>query len=127
MLREGPVPRLVHGAVEYVVGLLFLAAPILFDFDSGVATGVSIAVGIFLLVVTATTAGLPTSLRNQLALNAHVTVDFVLAIFLIAAPFILGFADEDAPRNFFMILGVAHLLMTIGTRFRERTEQTAPG
>jgi hypothetical protein len=127
MLREGPVPRLIHGAAEYVVGLLFLAAPILFDFDSGIATGVSIAVGIFLLIVTATTAGLPTSLRKQVALNVHVTVDFVLAIFLIVAPFILGFADEDAPRNFFMVLGVAHLLMTIGTRFRERTEQTAPG
>ena len=49
----------------------------------------------------------------------------VLAIFLVAAPFLLGFSDESAPRNFFMILGVVLLLMTIGTRFRERTEQAA--
>jgi hypothetical protein len=127
MLREGPVPTIVHGGLEYVAGLLFLAAPILFDFDSSTATGVSIAVGILILVVTATTDGLPTSLRKQLALTAHITVDFVLAIFLIVAPFILGFADEDTPRNFFMALGVVHLLLTIGTRFRGRTEQPASG
>lgn len=125
MLREGPIPKVVHGATEYVFGVLFLAAPILFDFDSAVATGVSIAVGVLVLITTAVTADLPTSLVGQLALTAHVTVDFVLAIFLVAAPFLLGFSDESAPRNFFMILGVVLLLMTIGTRFRERTEQAA--
>ena len=34
MLREGPIPKVVHGAFEYLLGVLFLAAPILFDFDS---------------------------------------------------------------------------------------------
>lgn len=119
MLREGPVPRVVHGAVEYVLGVLFLAAPILFDFDSSIATGVSIAIGIIVLVTTATTVGMPTSLVNQLPLTAHVTVDLVLSVFLIVAPFVLGFSDETASRNFYMILGVGLLLMTIGTRFRE--------
>jgi hypothetical protein len=127
MLREGPVPRVVHGVVEYVLGALFLAAPILFDFDSAIATGVSIAIGILVLVNTAITAGLPTSLVNQLAITAHVTVDLVLSIFLIVAPFVLGFADETAPRNFYMILGVGLLLLTIGTRFREPSQRpTSP-
>ncbi len=125
MLREGPIPKVVHGAFEYLLGVLFLAAPILFDFDSGTATGVSITVGVLVLITTAITADMPTSLVSQLALTAHVTVDFVLAIFLVIAPFLLGFSDESAPRNFFMILGVALLLITIGTRFRERTEQAA--
>ncbi|HMG29293.1 MAG TPA: hypothetical protein VK585_04140 [Jiangellaceae bacterium] len=125
MLREGPIPKVVHGAFEYLLGVLFLAAPILFDFDSGTATGVSITVGVLVLITTAITADLPTSLVSQLALTAHVTIDFVLAIFLVIAPFLLGFSDESAPRNFFMILGVALLLITIGTRFRERTEQAA--
>ena len=125
MLREGPIPKVVHGVIEYLLGILFLAAPILFDFDSATATGVSITVGVLVLITTAVTADLPTSLVGQLALTAHVTVDFVLAIVLVAAPFLLGFSDESAPRNFFMILGVVLLLMTIGTRFRERTEQAA--
>lgn len=126
MLREGPIPRAVHGTVEYFVGLLFIAAPFLFDFDSDTATGVSIAVGVAILIVTAVTADLPTSLVRQLPLSAHVAVDFVLAIFLVAAPFVLGFADDEAPRNLFMIFGVAHLLITIGTRFKDRSEPALP-
>jgi hypothetical protein len=126
VLREGPVPRTVHGAVEYLLGVVFLAGPILFNFDSGVATGVSIAIGIIVLVNTAITAGMPTSLVKQLAITAHVTVDMVLSIFLIVAPFVLGFADETAPRNFYMILGVGLLLMTIGTKFREPSQRPTP-
>jgi hypothetical protein len=123
MLREGPVPRTVHGGIEYLLGVVFLAGPILFDFDSGVATGVSIAIGILVLVNVAITAGMPTSLVKQLPITAHVTVDLVLSIFLIVAPFVLGFADETAARNFYMILGVLMLLLTIGTRFREPSQR----
>jgi len=127
MLREGPVPRTVHGAVEYILGVVFLAGPVLFDFDASVATGVSIAIGIVVLVNTAITAGMPTSLVKQLAITAHVTVDVVLSIFLIVAPFVLGFSDETAARNFYMVLGVGLLLLTIGTRFREPSQRpTAP-
>ncbi|MBD0292947.1 MAG: hypothetical protein ICV70_05165 [Jiangellaceae bacterium] len=125
MLREGPVPKVVHGWIEYLVGILFLAAPILFDFDAAVATGLSIAIGVLMLVTTATTADMPTSLIKQLPVTAHVTVDLVLAIFLIVAPFVLGFSDEPPPRNFFMVLGVGLLLLAIGTRFREWTERPA--
>jgi hypothetical protein len=125
MLREGPIPRTVHGAVEYLLGVVFLAGPILFDFESTVATGVSIAIGILILVNAAITAGMPTSLVKQLPTTAHVTVDVVLSIFLIVAPFVLGFADETASRNFYMILGVLLLLLTIGTRFREPSQRPA--
>ena len=41
---------------------------------------------------------------------------------LIAAPFLFGFSDESAPTAFFIVLGVAHLLITIGTRFRAAKE-----
>ncbi|MGH8776674.1 MAG: SPW repeat domain-containing protein [Jiangellaceae bacterium] len=126
MLREGPVPRVVHGAFEYLAGLLFLAAPILLDYESGTATGVSVTVGVVILIVAAVTADLPTSLVKQLTLSAHVAVDFVLAIFLVAAPFVLGFSDEAAPRNLFMAMGVLHLLITIGTRFKDRSEHATP-
>ena len=48
-------------------------------------------------------------------------------LFLIVAPFVLGFSDETAARNFYMVLGVGLLLLTIGTRFREPSQRpTAP-
>ena len=64
MLRQGPISRFLHGAIEYVAGVL-----------------------------------------------------------LIAAPFLFGFNGESAPTAFFIVLGVAHLLVTIGTRFQAPAER----
>ena len=44
-------------------------------------------------------------------------LDYLLALFLIAAPFLLGFSDDGAAAPFFITLGVVHLLLTIATRF----------
>ena len=117
MLRDGPIPRFVHGLLEYAAGVLLVASPFLFGFDSGAATAVAIAVGVLLLVVAAATEG-TTSLVDQIPLAAHVALDYVLAVALIAMPFVAGFSDESAPTAFFIAIGVLHLLITIGTRFR---------
>ena len=37
MLDQGPVPIVVHGFVEYGVGVLFIASPFLFGFSSAAA------------------------------------------------------------------------------------------
>ena len=34
VFEEGPVPAFVHGVVEYLAGVLFIAAPFIFTFDS---------------------------------------------------------------------------------------------
>jgi hypothetical protein len=117
MLRQGPIPVVVHGAIEYVAGVLFVIAPFVLAFDSGAAKAVSIIVGLVVLIVAAATDG-PTSLVNQIPISAHVALDYVLAALLVALPFIAGFSGETAPTAFFIVLGVAHLLITIGTRFR---------
>jgi hypothetical protein len=44
-------------------------------------------------------------------------LDYVLALFLIASPFILGFSDDGTAAAFFIVLGVVHLVLTIATRF----------
>lgn len=116
LIYEGPVPFFVHGALEYVAGVAFIAAPLLLDYDAGAAVAISIVVGIVVLLVAATTEG-PTSLVNALTLSVHVVLDYVLALFLIATPFLFDFGGETAPTAFFIGLGVVHLLLTIGTRF----------
>lgn len=120
MLRDGPIPRAIHGMIEYAAGVLFIAAPFLFGFEDGYAVGVSIAVGVLILVMAAATVG-PTSLIKSIPVTVHAGFDYALAVFLIAAPFIFGFNDEAAPTAFFIILGVLHLLVTIGTKFKETT------
>ena len=116
LLRDGPIPVAVHGAIEYAAGVVFIAAPLVLDFESGVATGVSVATGILILLVAATTSG-PTGLVNGLTVSVHAVLDYVLALILIIAPFLLGFSEETTPTVFFIALGIAHLLITIGTRF----------
>lgn len=118
MLRDGPIPRAIHGSLEYVVGVLFIAAPFIWSYDSGYAVGISIAVGVLVLVMAAATVG-PVSLINSIPVTVHAAVDYALAVFLIAGPFVFGFNDEGAPTAFFIILGVVHLLLTIGTKFKE--------
>lgn len=117
MMRDGPIPLLVHGVIEYVAAALFIAAPFLLSYDSGAATALSIVIGVVVLGLAAATDG-PTSLVNQVPRSAHVALDYVLVVLLIALPFLAGFSAETAPTVFFMVAGVAHLLITIGTRFR---------
>ena len=123
-MRQGPIPFFLHGAIEYVAGALFIAAPFLLSYESGAATALSIIVGVVVLAVAAATEG-PTSLIDQIPTSAHVALDYVLAVLLIALPFLAGFNDETEPTAFFVVVGVAHLLITIGTRFRAPSEARA--
>jgi hypothetical protein len=117
MFKQGPIPVFVHGVIEYLAAALLIAAPFAFSFDSDTATAVSIVTGVLVLVVTASTA-LPTGLIKSIPVQAHVIVDYLLAGVLIASPFVFGFSDDGTATAFFIVLGVVHLLITIGTRFR---------
>jgi hypothetical protein len=116
MFKQGPVPAFVHGLVEYAAGILFIAAPFLFGFDDDTATAVSIIAGVLILIVAASTA-MSTGLIKSIPVQAHVVLDYILAILLIASPFLVGFSDDGTATAFFIVLGVLHLLLTIATRF----------
>ena len=127
MFKQGPVPAFVHGLVEYAAGILFIAAPFLLGFDSDTATAVAIVAGVLILIVAASTA-MSTGLIKSIPVQAHVVLDYVLAILLIAAPFLFGFSDDGTATAFFIVLGVLHLLLTIATRFiREDRPRRRPG
>ena len=124
VLRQGPIPVSIHGVIEYVAAVLFIVAPFVLDFDSGAATAASIVIGVLIIVIAGTTAG-PTGIVKQIPLSAHMVVDFLLVVVLIGAPFALGFSDESAPTAFFVVLGVAHLLITLATRFLGPSQRAA--
>ncbi len=122
MLREGPIPRFIHGVLEYAAGVLLIASSFLLSFEDGAATAVSIVAGVIVLVIAASTEG-ASSLVDSIPIAVHVLLDYALAAVLLASPFLFGFSDESAPTAFFIVLGVAHLLITIGTRFRSAKER----
>jgi hypothetical protein len=119
MLRQGPISHFVHGVIEYLAGVLLIAAPFIFDFKSGAATALAVVAGVVVLAVAASTEG-QTGMIAVIPVSVHVLLDFVLAVVLVAAPFLFSFSDESAPTAFFVIIGVAHLLITIATRFKAR-------
>ena len=117
MLRQGPISRFFHGVIEYLAGVLLIAAPFLLSFETNAAIAVSVIAGLVVLVIAASTDG-PSSLVNSIPLSVHVLLDYALAAILVASPFLFSFSDETVPTAFFIGLGIAHLLITIGTRFR---------
>jgi hypothetical protein len=117
MLREGPVPRLLHGLLQYALGAFLVAAPFLFAYDSGAATAASIVAGVLVLTLAATSEG-PTGLSKAVPLAANLVLLLALSALFVAAPFLFGFSGEGAPTAVFIIAGIVQLLLTIATRFQ---------
>lgn len=117
MLKEGPIPRFLHGVIEYAYGVVFVAAPFLFGFDENAATFMCLLIGLGFLVFAACTEG-PSGMVSQISLTIHVVADYAIVVLLIAAPFMFGFSGEAASTAFFIVMGVGFLMICIGTRFR---------
>lgn len=122
MFRQGPIPAFVHGLLEYVGGALLVVAPFLFSFDSDSATAASIVAGVIVLVIAASTA-MSTGLIKSIPLAMHVMLDYIIAVLLIASPFIFTFSDDGTPTGFFIAFGIVYLLLTIATRFVREPRQ----
>jgi hypothetical protein len=120
MFKRGPIPPFVHGILEYGLAALLIAAPFLFAFDSDTATAVSIVAGITVLLLGAFTAW-TTGIVKSIPPVAHAMLDYVVAGLLIAAPFLFAFTDDGSATAFFIVVGVAGLLLTVATRFTPET------
>src|SRR3954463_15838473 len=118
MPRRGPIPLNLHAMIEPLVGVLFIIAPFVLNFDDSSARTLSIVIGIVILL-----SGLTTKWRLSLVklipLRVHFMTDVLIGIVSIAAPFVLGFSDETAALVFFLVMGVGELgaaFMTAGER-----------
>jgi hypothetical protein len=116
MFKKGPIPPLLHGLVDYLFGAFLIASPFLFSFDAGAAKAVGVVGGVVVLVLAACTAW-ATGLIKSVPPSAHAIFDLIIAVLLIASPFLFGFSDETNPTAVFIIAGVADLLFAIATRF----------
>jgi hypothetical protein len=116
VLRQGPIPAFIHGAIEYAAAAVLIGAPFVLHFHSGTAKAVSIIAGVLVLIIAASTA-MSTGLIKSIPVATHVVLDFLLVALLIASPFVFGFSGDGTATAFFIVLGVVHLLVTIATRF----------
>jgi VIT1/CCC1 family predicted Fe2+/Mn2+ transporter len=116
VLRQGVISPFIHGIAGYAIGAFLIVAPFLFGFEASAAVAVSIVAGVFALVLEAS-SDLPTGLARVIPAGIHFVVDLLIGAALIASPFLFAFWEESAPTATFIAVGIAGLLLTIGTKF----------
>ena len=109
-------PR-VHGYLDYLAVLYFLAAPSLFGF-SGLPATIFYVIAAAHLVLTLLTA-YPLGVVKVIPFNLHGGIELLAGIALVALPWLLGFANTDIlARNLYVISGVALFIVWLVTDYR---------
>jgi hypothetical protein len=110
------IPIHVHAALEIVAAPLLLVAPFALGF-SYLAGTISIALGILLTGLALSVNG-GQGERGSLPLQAHASLDYIMAAITIAAGILVGIATADVVATIFLVgFGSAHLALTASTRF----------
>jgi hypothetical protein len=105
-----------HGVLDYGLALLFLLLPAVLDFPPPAAAA-SYAIGAVYIVASLITR-YPLGLFKWLPFPVHGVIESVMAVTWIALPWLMGFAEHTASRNWFVIAGVALLGVVALTNYR---------
>ena len=106
----------IHGYMDYAVILLLAIAPSLFDFTREASTVSYTLAGVYLLMVLAT--AYPLGLFKVIPFTVHGTIELILSPLLVALPWIAGFNEHAASRNFFIVAGVALFFVWLTTDYK---------
>lgn len=108
-----------HGILDYLMGLLLIISPWIFDFaDGGPAQWIPVILGFSALVYSIIT-DYELGLLKILSMKVHLSIDLLSGIFLAASPWIFSFADEVFLPH--LILGLVEITASLMTR--ETTSQ----
>lgn len=126
-MRKKPITPRGHGALDYASVVAFLNAPMVFGFHGTPAVVVYWLAGIHLLMTGCT--DFPLGFFKFIPFRIHGAIDLVAGIFLLVAPWLLGFSDNAAARNFFIVMAVITFAVVAMTDYsqREVVPPPAPG
>ena len=115
------IPTRVHGLLDYLVGLLLIAAPWVFNFARGGAeTWVPVALGVGALVYSVFT-DYELGVIKRLPMRAHLTLDLLSGLLLAASPWLFGFSEFVwVPHVVLGVLEVGASLVTKTTPYPDR-------
>jgi hypothetical protein len=87
------IPTKVHGILDYLVGILLIAAPWLLGFARGGAeTIVPVVLGAGAILYSLFT-DYELGLVKRIPMGTHLTLDVISGIFLAASPWLFGFSN----------------------------------
>ncbi|OJH36053.1 hypothetical protein [Cystobacter ferrugineus] len=113
---KAPLSPKVHGYGDYFVVVLFALAPSLFGF-SGLPVVLCYVLAMMHLCMSLLTA-YPLGVARLIPFPVHGTVEAVVAIALLAAPFLFGFSTVVTAHNFFIISAIGLFLVWLGTDYK---------
>jgi hypothetical protein len=113
-----PVSARVHGVLDYATVAAFLNAPMVFGFNGTPAAIAYWMSGIHLLMTGCT--DFPLGFFRWIPFKIHGAIELLAGIFLLAAPWVFGFAQQGAARNFFLAIGVVILVVVAVTDYSQR-------
>lgn len=107
------IPTRIHGILDYLVGVLLIIAPWLFDFsDGGAKMWVPIILGAGAIVYSLLT-NYELGVARIIPMPTHLMLDILSGVVLAASPWVFGFADEIWwPHLFVGLFEIAAGLMT---------------
>ncbi len=119
------IPTKVHGALDYIVAIALILAPMIFGFASvgGAAVIIPVVLGIGLFLYSLFTK-YEWGIVRVLGMPYHLVVDVIASVFLLASPFLFGFADQSwnvwVPH---VAVGIAVILVVIFSETQPRAKE----
>ena len=103
----------VHGMMDYLVGVLLIGAPWLFDFDRGGAeTWVPVVLGAGAILYSLFT-NYELGMVRRIPVPTHLMLDLGSGLLLAVSPWLFGFADRVwVPHVVFGLIEIGTALMT---------------
>lgn len=124
-MRRGPIPLLMHAAIEPVAAVVLIASSWIFGFaDNSTAQALTIVIGAVMLASGAMTDWRLSPVR-LIPLAMHFMTDLTLGVVLVVSPFIFGFSGDGAATRFVIIFGAWELITALSTRWEPEEAETA--
>jgi len=119
-----PISARVHGVLDYAAVAAFLNAPLVFGFKHTTASVIAYWLCVIHLLLTGCT-DFPLGAFKWIPFRIHGVIEMVAGLFVLVAPWILGFADQPAARNFFAAMGAIILVVAALTDYTAHVELPA--
>src|SRR5215203_766411 len=108
------IPTRIHGYLDYMMGLLLIASPWLFDFaDGGAKQWIPVILGASAIIYSLMT-DYELGASRTISMPTHLTLDLVSGIFLAVSPWLFGFADEVYLPH--LVLGIIEIGAALTTK-----------
>ena len=122
------LPTKVHGALDYIVGIALILAPMLFGFSDigGAAVFIPRLLGTVLIVYSFFT-NYEWGVVKVLPMSYHLVIDFLASVFLALSPFLFGFHNDKINAWLpHVVVGVVVILVVLVSQTKPGTQSASP-